>query len=227
MIRGFLKKRWRSAPLLSADEFHGPISDFMDGHLAELGFVRPSQGAWVRETCVSGRPMFELRHYKGAVSAAEWGLALNYVPHFNNTFTKLSWHRTVKSARMDVFPFDDIAKTPGLSRFAAPEDHATTVESVLGSALERGQRFFEKHRRLDDLLPLFERLRRHRGDCLGYWNYMSLPLAHAFTLRVLADRAGGELILEQYAKRHEISGAALTDLMGRFEQAKVSSALVW
>lgn len=226
MIRFFLKKHWRSAPLLSAEEFHGPISAFMDRHLAELGFVRPRQGVWVREHCGAGRPMFELRHYKGAVSAAEWGLALNYVPHFNNAFTKLSWHRTVKSARMDVFPFDDIAKTPGLSRFAAPEDHATTVETVLGSALERGQRFFERHRHLDDLLPLFERLRRHRGDGLGYWNYMSLPVAHAFTLRVLGDRAGGEHILGKYVERHGISGAAWSDLTERFERARVSGNLV-
>ena len=227
MIRRFLKTRWKSAPLLSADAFHRPINSFMEERLADFGFVRPRQGTWVREHGNSGRPLFELRHYKGAQSAVEWGLALNYVPHFDNACTKLSWHRTVKSARIDVSPFDEIRKTPGLSRFATPEDHASTVDSVLGNAIDRGKRFFEKHRSLDDLPGLFERLRRYRGDGLGYWNYMNLPLAHAFTLRVLGDRAGGELILEKYVKRHEITGAALADLMGRFEKANVSSRLVW
>ncbi len=197
----------------------------MDEALVGPGFLGPRQGVWVKEDCLSGRPMFVLRHYKGAQSAVVWGLALNYVPHFNNACTKLSWHRTIKSARIDVFPFDDIEKTQGLSRFGTPENHAAAVESVLSNAVELGRKFFNSHQSIDDLPPLFDRLQRYKGSGLGYWNYTNIPVAHAFTLQVLGDRTGGMRILDQFAKRHDVSGRALTDLNDRFENATASSAL--
>lgn len=225
MIRRFFEKRGASYDLLSAEEFHGPITAFMDESLGDVGFVSPKQGVWVREDCTSGRPMFVLRNYKGKESAVVWGFALNYVPHFNSAFTKLYWHRTVKSARIDVFPFDDVAKTEGLSRFATPEIHAVAVESVLNKTIDLGGAFFDSHRTVDDLPPLFDRLRKDKRSGLGYWNYTNIPLAHAFTLRVLGDHPSGRRILEEYASRHGVSGAALTDLNARFDRAEASAAL--
>lgn len=226
MLRRFLEKRRPYPELLSADEFYAPINAFLDPRLAELGFVRPKQGVWVREDCSSGRPMFDLWHFKGKVSALAWGFALTYVPHFNNSFKKLFWHRTVKSARLDVFPFDDFERTEDLSRFSAPNDHEAAVERVLGVALDRARDFFEGVHSTKDLLPLFERLQRDKKSSLGYWNYVSLPLAHAFTLRVNGDYAGGRLILDEYVQRMKISGSALDDLLRRYEIATAGSSLL-
>jgi hypothetical protein len=212
--------------MLSADEFYAPINAFLDSRLAALGFVRPKQGFWVRKDCLSARPMFVLWHYKGAVSAPVWGFALSYVPHFNNSCTKLFWHRTVKSARLDVFPFDEFEQTQELSRFATPHDHETTVERVLHAAVGRAITFFEKFQSTEDLLPLFERLQRDKGNGLGYWNYSNLPVAHAFTLRVNGDYTGGKSILNEYVERTKISGSALNDLLERFEQATAVSSLL-
>ncbi len=226
MLRRFLEKRRRLPELLSADDFYAPINAFLDPRLAELGFIRPKQGIWVREDCSSGRPMFDLWHFKGKWSALLWGFALTYVPHFNNSFTKLIWHRTAKSARLDVFPFDDIERTEDLSRFSTRHDHEIAVERVLGAALDRGQDFFEGIHTTKDLLPLFERLKRDKKSKLGYWNYVSLPLAHAFTLRVNEHYAEGRLILDEYVQRMKISGRAVEDLLRRYEIATADSSLL-
>lgn len=226
MLQRFLEKRRSYSNLLSADEFYTPINAFLDSRFAALGFVRPKQGAWVREDCSSARPMFELWHYKGAVSAPVWGFALTYVPHFNNSCTKLFWHRTVKSARLDVFPFDQFERAQELSRFSEPRDHKAAVERVLDAAVGRAEEFFESFRSTEELLPLFERLQRDKESGLGYWNYSNLPVAHAFTLRVTGDYAGGKLILDEYVQRMKISASTLDDLMNRFEKAKASSSLL-
>lgn len=226
MLRRFLEKRRPYSTLLSADEFYAPINPFLDSRLAALGFVRPKRAVWVRQDCLSARPVFELWHYKGAVSAPVWGFALTYVPHFNNSCTKLFWHRTVKSARLDVFPFDEFHRTQELSRFATPNDHEAAIERVLEPAVARAKEFFESFRSTEDLLPLFERLQRNKGNGLGYWNYTNLPVAHAFTLRVNGDYAGGKSILDAYVQRMQISGNALDDLLNRFEEATASSSLL-
>jgi hypothetical protein len=226
MLRKIPEKRRSYSDLLSADEFYAPINAVLSLRLAALGFVRPRQGVWVKEDCLSGRPIFKLRHFKGAVSAPAWGFALTYVPHFNNSCTKLHWHRTVKSARLDVFPFDELEQTQELSRFSTPPDHETAVERVLDAAVRQAKEFFESFQSTEDLLPLFKRLQRDKGSGLGYWNYSNLPVAHAFTLRVNGDYAGGKQILDEYVQRMEISGAALGDLLNRFEQASANSSLL-
>jgi hypothetical protein len=226
MLRRFLDKRRSYPDLLSANDFHAPINAFLNPHLAKLGFVRQRQGAWVKQDCLSARPMLELKHYKGAVSALVWGFALTYVPHFNNSCTKLFWHRTAKSARLDVYPFDEIERTEALSRFSTPDDHSAAVERVLGAALDHAGEFFARFRCTEDLLLLFERLRSYEGQGLGYWNYTNLPVAHAFTLRVTGDYAAGKAILDKYVQRMDISGNILGDLMKRFEQAEASASLL-
>lgn len=226
MLRKFLEYRKSYPDLLSAEAFYAPIDAFLESPVAELGFVRTGRSTWVKEDCRSARPMFELRHYKGKMSGPVWGFALNYVPHLNNSCTKLYWHRTVKSARLDVFPFDEIENMKGLSRFATTEDHEAATKQVLGTALDRATRFFDDIQSTSDLLPLFERLRRYNGDGLGYWNYTNLPLAHAFTLRVNGDYAAGKSILEKYARRFNIAEPALADLLRRFERAEADPSLI-
>jgi hypothetical protein len=224
---GRLPEEGGSGPnLLSADEFYAPINAVLDLRLAELGFIRPKQGVWVRENCLSARPMFELRHYKGGVSAPVWGFALTYVPHLNNACTKLFWHRTPKSARLDVFPFDEWQRTQEFNRFSTPHEHEAAVERVLDAAVCRAAEFFQGFRSTQDLLPLFERLKQDKKSGLGYWNYSNMPVAHAFTLRVNEDYSAGKSILEEYVKRMKISGTALEDLLSRFEQAVARSSLL-
>lgn len=225
MLRRFLQKHYSYPDLLSAEEFYAPIHEFLDSRLAEFGFIRPKQGVWVREDSLSARPMFELRHLKGAVSVPVSGFALNYVPHFNNSFTKLYWHRTVKSAKLDVFPFDEFEQAQDLTRFATPQDHAIAVNHVLGAAFDRAIEFFDEFRSANDLLPLFERLRCYEGKGLGYWNYSNMPIAHAFTLRVNGDYVRGRSILDECVRRMKIAGPALADLLNRFEQATANPSL--
>ena len=172
------------------------------------------------EHCESTRQMIEIWHYKGAVSAPVWGFSLNFVPHFNNLNTKLSWHRTVKSAKLDILPFDEFDDELNLSRFASAKEHESTVADVFRSALGRAATFFDSVRSTEDLLPIFERLQAFQGSGLGYWNYSNVPLAHAFTLRVNDRFSEGKLILDEYVRRSNVPESILDDLWYRFEQAK-------
>ena len=224
-MRRFLNKRRPLPDLLSAHDFYEPIDLLVDERLAARGFVKTKRATWVREGCQTGRPMFVIRHYKGKVSAPVWGYSLSYVPHFNNSGTKLYWHRTTKSARLDVSPFDDLERESDLNWFARREDHSTIVHRDLAGALDRANVFFESYRSTSDLLALFDRLQRYKGTGLGYWNYTNLPLAHSFTLRVTGDVEGGRRILDEFVRRMEISGSARSGLLRRFEDARAEPVL--
>jgi hypothetical protein len=100
------------------------------------------------------------------------------------------------------------------------------VRQVLGDALDRAMEFFTEYQTTDDLLPLFERLRCYEGEGLGYWNYSNMPLAHAFTLRVSGHYTGGKSLLDQYARRTQITGSPLVDLLSRFERATASTPVL-
>ncbi|MBT8098356.1 MAG: hypothetical protein KJO82_01330 [Gammaproteobacteria bacterium] len=211
--------------MLSADDFYAPIDALVDRRLAELGFVQIRRANWAKQDCKSARPLFFIQHYKGKISAPVWGYSLNFVPHINNSGAKLYWHRTLKSARLDVSPFDALQKEAALNWFARPEDHAMAVERGLGGALERAVDFFERYRSIPDLLPLFERLRKHKSDALGYWNFTNLPLAHAFSLRVAGDAVAGRRLLDEFVHRGEISASVKRELDRRFEAAHVDDLL--
>lgn len=224
-MKRFFTRRHLLPDLLSADDFYAPIDLLVDQRLAEHGFVRTKRTTWVRKECQSGRPMFLIQHYKGKVSAPVWAYSLNYVPHCNSSGTKLYWHRTIKSARPDVLPFDDLERETDLSWFATPEDHSTVVQRELAGAVDRALAFFEAYRSTSDLVTIFDRLHRYNGKGLGYWNYTNLPLAHSFTLRVNGDVEGGRRILDEFVRRREMSGSVLSELLRRFEDARAVSVL--
>ena len=172
------------------------------------------------EHCDSTRPMIEIWHYKGAISAPVWGFSLNFVPHLNNSLTKLNWHRTVKSAKLDVIPFDEFDDKLNMSRFSSAKAHESIVADVFRSALGCAATFFDSVRSTEDLIPIFERLQAFQGSGLGYWNYSNVPLAHAFTLRVNDRYSEGKLILDEYVRRSNVPETVLDDLWQRFDQAK-------
>lgn len=197
------------------------MQSFLEPRLSERGFVSTKPGKWVKESSGFSHQVIEIEHYKGAISAPVWGFSLNYTPHFNNSFKKLSWHRTVKSARLDVFPFDEFGDELNVCRFASAIEHQTTVANVFRTALGRANTFFESISSCGDLLPVFERLKADRRSRLGYWNYTSIPVAHAFTLHVNDRTAEGKSILDEYIRRMNVPEHILDDLWRRFEQAKV------
>lgn len=226
MLRRLFQKDRPLPDLLPAEAFHGPIHAVLDARLSRLGFVCSKPGTWAKEDCREGRPMIVMQHYKGKMSAPVWGYSLNYVPHLNNACSRVAWHRTLKSARLDVFPFDEQQDLPSLSRFATAEEHVVAADRILGDACDRAERFFATFSTAGDLLPLFNRLRDYDGDGLGYWNYTNLPLAHAFTLRLTGDERAGRRLLERYIERHAIVGRAAADLDKRFADASLESQLL-
>ncbi len=220
---------FRSPPpsdFLPNDVFYAPIQAILGERLAPLGFVSPQPGRWVLQEDDLLRPMLEIWHYKGKVSAPTWGFALSCVPHFNNSRTKLFWHRTVKSARLDIFPFDELAGNEwDIPRLTTPEQHAERAPEVLGRATEQAQAYFSSVGAPRDLLARFDRLAAARTRGLGYWNYNQIPLAHAFTLGLCGSADEGRRILDAYLDRHSISGPVVADLRRRYEAARSLSDL--
>ncbi len=219
MFRKLFHKDETLPDLLSADAFHAPINAILDERLKTLGLERTKPGTWAKADCRLGRPMVEIRHYKGKQSAPVWGYSLNYVPHLTGEGRRVAWHRTQKSARLDVFPFDEQHALPTLSRFATADAHEHAAARILGDACDRAAKFFERYRSLNDLLPLFDRLEADKGEGLSYWNYTSLPLAHAFTLNAVGKSTPARDRLDQYMQRMNVAGKARDDLLQRFAAA--------
>ena len=219
MLSALLKKFRRSHNYLEGEAFNEPVRRFLAQALPQHGFVSYREGKWVEEEAGSIRRMFEIWHFKGAVSAPIWGFSLGYVPHLNNTRTKVYWHRTAKSARLDLFPFHETHNDVVLERFSEPEDHERRVTKALSAAISKAISFFERVKDVPDLLPIFAELEQHQ-EPLGYWNYVNVPLAHAFTLRSVGQHSQGEAILYEFIQRHHIKGGVNDELRKRFEAAE-------
>lgn len=77
--------------------------DAFEAHskLADRGFVQVSPGTFCREVGPSLVHMVKLEAPKGGIYAPRWGVSLSFVPHAWNP--KARYHRTLKSARLDLF----------------------------------------------------------------------------------------------------------------------------
>src|SRR4051812_45253094 len=82
------------------------------GHrLVNTGFSPISRRRWARPRLAWCCDVFELQALKGAAISARWGLSLAYVPHVQGG--RLRWHRTLKSAILDltIDPVDFLEKS--------------------------------------------------------------------------------------------------------------------
>ena len=204
---------------LEGEAFNEPVRRFLEQALSPHGFVSYREGKWVQKDAASIRRMFEIWHFKGAVSAPVWGFSLGYVPHLNNQHSKVYWHRTPKSARLDVFPFHERHDDVVLKRFSELAHHERRVSKALSAAVTKAMSFFQRATFASDLLSIFDELEQHQKP-LGYWNYANVPVAHAFTLRVTGNEQRGRAILARFIDRNRIKGAVCDELWKRFDAAE-------
>jgi hypothetical protein len=181
-------------PLLQGEAFHRPIHAFLQSSLEPHGFIEIRPGKWVEREADPIRKVFEIRFVKGACAFPTWGISLNFVPHLNNNRTDVYWHRTPKTARIDVAPPPPalpIDKRPVLEQFMHPEDHERQVRHVLSMATRLAFEYYKKLSCPETLLLELDQW----SDCVDdnwYWHHENLPIANAFWLRVgrtLYDRS--------------------------------------
>jgi hypothetical protein len=133
--------------------------------------------------------MFELQLLKGAGIKACWGFSLDFVP--NISAGRVRWHRSNKSARLDVIV--DPKDLPQPSYIHGRDRLHSDLAQLMPEAVKRAESDWKRGETLEGMLDLVRWLRDSRSNCFGYHNYTQLPLAFAF----LSARAGDKLEAEQ------------------------------
>ena len=91
----------RELELLTIAEVHELVSGAVDAGLASRSFQSLKPLQWIDSSSTPIRRIFEYWQLKGGVVAPRWGYSFDFVPHLSGG--KLKWHRTEKSALLDVF----------------------------------------------------------------------------------------------------------------------------
>lgn len=100
-----------------------------------LGFTEIKRGTYARAVTPHIFHRMNLQALKGATYGIWWGVSLTYVPNYSRE--KLSWHRTLKSSRYDLFEMP--AGYPPLLRSAEAEVDDFTVPIMFGETCFRNE----------------------------------------------------------------------------------------
>jgi hypothetical protein len=220
MFNWLFKKKVRH-DLLPATVFNGTIQEVTNNLLEPLGFKSYKTGLWVKPGPNQIKYIFYISHYKGAVSAARWGVSLDFVPHFGNEMKKLYWHRTEKSVRgPDVYPFYTFDHNSYFDRFASPDEHKKKVNAIIPQEVEKALKFFSGINEITNLLPIFDKAQKIGRERIGYWFHHPIPLAHAFCLKVVGEHKNGKKVLNECIEKYELNDETAKELNKRFEQAE-------
>jgi len=100
------------------------VSDKLDRiispRLSQFGVVWRGDNNWVAAGSVAIRRVLRLLPLKGSRAVISWGYSLSFVPHISGT--QLLYHKTFKSARLDVFDWP--------ASYARSFSEATSFESI-------------------------------------------------------------------------------------------------
>jgi len=126
--------------IIQPKDLQDKLDEILSPRLIELGLVWRGDKAWVEPGPVPLRRMIRLIPLKGLRAVIGWGYSLNFVPHL--TGTELRYHRTFKSAPLDVFEW------PASHMNSLPERKASESVSLLAAKFETSLKSF-----LDAELP--------------------------------------------------------------------------
>lgn len=211
------KKEKAPIELMPAVIFNGEIERHLGAALCDTGFERIKENHWVRDLGIGVRKVVTIMHWKGAVSTPRWGYSLDYVPHFDNSYKNIYWHRTNKSAMIDVFPlyFDFFKYT--LSRFNTPGTHDICLEASTPRMIQDMSSFYAQGCEIRNLVSILEKCESHKTSGLGFWNWSQLPLAYAFTLNKSGNIKKANEILGSIIRRTDMTPKAMEKLLERFQ----------
>ena len=205
--------------LLCGKLFNGEIDNILGNALIDIGFDKIKENKWVKDLGAGSRQIVTIAHWKGATSSPSWGYSLDYVPHFDNLRKHIYWHRTNKSALIDVFPlFFDFQKY-SFERFTSHKNHIKALKVALPEIIRDIELFYSRGSGLDELISILERSKAHDGRGLGFWNYLQLPLAYAFVLNKCGQYESARLLLLKWIDMYDIKPELIDKLWKRFQLA--------
>ncbi len=161
----------------------------------EIGKLR-----WVRSADAPIRQMFRYQPWKGGHIGPLWGLSLDFVPHI--TRSEVKWHRTPKSARMDLV-VNTNDRTLDMPYHAGPAALAAQVSTVVPAAVSRARVFWDRWRSVPELPAAYDWVRAHYpgGYALGAPHRMSRAFVLAKVGRIQEARVQLE---EHFVKGREL-----------------------
>ena len=208
-----------------ASETDAILETELGASLARKGFLIRSPRAYVRSRIPEIRDLIIIQPMKGASYAPCWGFSLDFVPHISRD--ALRWHRTDRSARLDL-RFDPLDYLhPGSSEF-----RQWTIDSARGAKNARkdirrittlvskhAEGFFARVQSESDLLRSFEREATRKAVRFNFYNYSQQPIAYAFILARIGKLDSAKAELEKAYAMHDASVTVrqrLKEMIGQF-----------
>ncbi len=173
-----------------AATIHGHFEAKLAPELLPRGFEEVTPQKWVRSTFAPIRHVLEIHTLKSGIYTPFWYLSLDFVPHL--TSSKVTWHRTPKSAHPDLRydPLDRIER----SRWHEEVDAwcvnpRGSLRSVVGAverltswSVPRAEHWLNQAHAVEQLPDLFREAEQESTHRFGFKNYYKQRLAWAFAL---------------------------------------------
>jgi len=186
--------------LLSATERDTIVSTHLQEHLPQAGLTERAPRSWVDGSQAPVRRLFEIQLLKGAAMKACWGWSLDFVPHISGG--RVCWHRTDKTARLDIIIDPRGLPQPSFLRGAA--GLADALRRLLPEAMTRAVESWRRGATLQGMLDIIKDIRDQRTNAFYYDNYSQLPLAYAFLSAKTGDLKSADAELDRYAVRFSL-----------------------
>ncbi len=186
--------------LLSATQRDEIIVAHLREFLPSLGLIELSTRTWIDGSQPPARRIFELQLLKAASMKACWGFSLDFVPHISGG--RLRWHRSDKSALLDVFI--DPKNLPNPSFIQGSAHLAADLRTLLPEAVAKAQESWKRGSTFHGMLDIIREIRAKKTNCFDFYNYCQLPLAYAFLSAKVGDLQSAEQEIEQYVQAHRL-----------------------
>jgi hypothetical protein len=144
--------------------------------------------------------LFEFQLLKGAGMKASWGYSLDFVPHISGW--RVRWHRSDKSARLDVIVDPHDLPQPSFIHGAA--HLAAGLLKLLPQAVTRAQVTWERGATFSGMLDIVREIRERKTNRFGFYNYTQLPIAYVFISANVGDLHAAAPELDHYLESHRL-----------------------
>ena len=187
--------------LLGAAERDTIVANIVDERLSLLGLTRLGPRTWIDGSAPPTRRMFQLQLLKGASLKTTWGYSLDFVPHLSGG--GLRWHRTDKSAMLDVIV--DPKDLPALSYSYGAAQWVSDLERALPLAIDRACETWRRGSTWRGMLDIVQDMRSRQSNGLAFDNYTQLPLTLVLLSAKVGDLPAADAELECLVRQRGLS----------------------
>jgi hypothetical protein len=198
------------------------IEEIFDDSLLKSGFEKVKPLQYVRSRLSELHDVIKFKgEYTGLLFT--WGLSLRFVPHITMGVGDIRWHRTPKSAKMDLiysgFHRDGNDLGFRICTTRGKDAMRGDAEATRAHLLPKAFQFFSSVRNLSDLRVLFQQIELHHE---WEWKLSNLPqvaLAYAFYLAKSGQEQTARRYMSDWLKQNNEREETLRQIAALFEQA--------